>query len=106
MSRSGRTTLWASAVLVPVANIGLAFVASGLIVVLIGEDPLEAAEILMLGALFVVMGIVTDGIYAVAAGGLGDWLRRRPRVVTAQRWFAGGIFITLGIATALTGTQD
>lgn len=63
-------------------------------------------QILLLGALFVAMGIVTDGIYAVAAGGLGLWLRRRPRVVTAQRWFAGGIFITLGIATALTGTKD
>ena len=63
-------------------------------------------QILLLGALFVTMGIVTDGIYAVAAGGLGEWLRRRPRVVTAQRWFAGGIFVTLGIATALAGTKD
>ncbi len=63
-------------------------------------------QILLLGALFVTMGIVTDGIYAVAAGGLGEWIRRRPQVVTAQRWFAGGIFITLGITTALTGGKD
>jgi threonine/homoserine/homoserine lactone efflux protein len=63
-------------------------------------------QIFLLGALFVALGVVTDGIYAVAAGGLGDWLRHRPRVVTAQRWFAGGIFVTLGLATALTGTKD
>lgn len=63
-------------------------------------------QILLLGTLFVTMGIITDGVYAVAAGGLGDWLRRRPKVVTAQRWFAGGIFITLGIATALSGGKE
>ena len=63
-------------------------------------------QILFLGALLVVMGIVTDGAYAMAAGSLGDWLKKRPRVVTAQRWFAGGVFISLGLATALSGGKD
>jgi threonine/homoserine/homoserine lactone efflux protein len=63
-------------------------------------------QILFLGALFVTLGILTDGVYAVAAGGLGSWLKRRPGIVTAQRWFAGGIFISLGIATALSGGKD
>ena len=63
-------------------------------------------QILFLGTLLVTMGIVTDGAYAIAAGTLGDWLKNRPRVVTAQRWFAGGVFISLGLATALSGTKD
>ena len=63
-------------------------------------------QILFLGTLLVTMGIVTDGAYAVAAGSLGDWLKQRPRVVTAQRWFAGGVFISLGLATALSGSKD
>ena len=63
-------------------------------------------QILFLGTLLVAMGIVTDGAYAVAAGSLGKWLKRRPRVVTAQRWFAGGVFISLGLATALSGGKD
>ena len=63
-------------------------------------------QILFLGTLLVTMGIVTDGAYAIAAGSLGDWLKNRPRVVTAQRLFAGGVFISLGLATALGGGKD
>jgi threonine/homoserine/homoserine lactone efflux protein len=65
-----------------------------------------AAQILLLGTIFVAMGIISDGLYALAAGGLGDWLRARPRVLEAQRWFAGTVFISLGIATALSGGRD
>jgi threonine/homoserine/homoserine lactone efflux protein len=63
-------------------------------------------QILFLGTLLVVMGIVTDGTYALAAGTMGGWLKQRPRVVTAQRWLAGGVFISLGLATALSGSRD
>lgn len=63
-------------------------------------------QILFLGTLLVVMGIVTDGAYALAAGTLGGWLKERPGVIKAQRWFAGGVFISLGVATALSGTKD
>jgi threonine/homoserine/homoserine lactone efflux protein len=63
-------------------------------------------QILFLGTLLVTMGIVTDGMYAVAAGTIGDWLKRRPRVATAQRYVAGGILVSLGLATALAGGKD
>jgi threonine/homoserine/homoserine lactone efflux protein len=65
-----------------------------------------AAQIFLLGTTFVVMGIVSDSLYAVAAGGLGGWLRRRPGVMQVQRYFAGSIFIALGIGTALAGGKD
>ena len=65
-----------------------------------------AAQIFLLGTMFVVLGIVSDSLYAVAAGGLGGWLRRRPAVLQVQRYFAGSVFIALGIGTALAGGKD
>ncbi len=65
-----------------------------------------AAQIFLLGTMFVAMGIVSDSLYALVAGSLGDWLRRRPAVMQVQRYFAGTVFIGLGIATALSGTKD
>jgi threonine/homoserine/homoserine lactone efflux protein len=65
-----------------------------------------AAQIFLLGTIFVVMGIVSDSLYAIAAGGLGGWLRRRPAVMQVQRYFAGSIFVALGIGTALAGGKD
>jgi threonine/homoserine/homoserine lactone efflux protein len=64
------------------------------------------AQILLLGTIFVAMGIISDSLYAVAAGSLGDWLRERPRVMEAQRWFAGTVFVSLGVATALSGSRE
>ena len=63
-------------------------------------------QILFLGTLLVAMGIITDGAYALAAGTLGGWLKDRPSVVKAQRWFAGTVFVSLGLATALSGGKD
>jgi threonine/homoserine/homoserine lactone efflux protein len=63
-------------------------------------------QILFLGALLVSMGIITDGLYAITAGTIGGWLKQRPSVITGQRYLAGGIFISLGLATALTGSKD
>ena len=68
----------------------------------VGAGPV-GLQILLLGTLFVTMGILTDGVYAAAAGGLGVWLKRRPAILGAQRWFAGTIFIGLGLATAFSG---
>jgi threonine/homoserine/homoserine lactone efflux protein len=64
------------------------------------------AQILFLGTLLVTMGIVTDGLYALAAGTIGGWLKQRPKMITGQRYFAGGVFISLGLATALAGGKD
>jgi len=65
-----------------------------------------ALQFLLLGAVFVAMGVVTDGLYALAAGTFGEWLWRRPKVIAAQRYLTGGIFVTLGVATALSGSKD
>ena len=63
------------------------------------------AQILLLGSLFVLMGICTDSLYGLLAGTLGNWLRNSLAFARGQRYFAGGVYITLGITTALAGVE-
>ena len=62
-----------------------------------------AAQVLVLGACFVALGIVSDGTYALAAGTLRRWLASRPRVARRGDRAAGAIYLTLGIGAALSG---
>ncbi len=47
---AGQLPRWVDVLLIPLINIGLAFLASGLVIALIGEDPINALEIMVLGA--------------------------------------------------------
>jgi threonine/homoserine/homoserine lactone efflux protein len=62
-------------------------------------------QILVLGAIFVVLGLITDGSYALTAGAASQWLRRHRAFVTSERWVSGGMYISLGLAAALAGGQ-
>jgi len=55
------------------------------------------SQALVLGLLFVALGLVTDSGYALAAGTVGGVLRRR----RAMRYGSGAIFIGLGAAAAV-----
>jgi threonine/homoserine/homoserine lactone efflux protein len=58
---------------------------------------------LMLGAIFVGMAIITDSMYALLASSLAQKLTGSHRFQKGQRYFAGLVYIGLGITTALTG---
>ncbi len=62
-----------------------------------------ALQMILLGVVFVLLGVLSDGTYAVAAGSFGKWLKSHAGVLRAQRYFAGSVFITLGVLTAATG---
>jgi threonine/homoserine/homoserine lactone efflux protein len=64
-----------------------------------------AAQILLLGGLFVGIGICTNSLYAVLAGSVGAWLKRKARFGRTQRYFTGGVYIALGVTTALSGAD-
>ncbi len=64
-----------------------------------------ALQMILLGIIFALLGVLSDGAYAVAAGSLGQWLKRNAGVLRAQRYFAGSVFITLGVLTAATGSS-
>lgn len=59
------------------------------------------AQVLLLGVLFVALGIGTDSAYALLSGALGGWLRRSASFQRRQRLFSGGVYIALGTGTAL-----
>jgi threonine/homoserine/homoserine lactone efflux protein len=60
-----------------------------------------AWQMLLLGVIFVLLGILSDGAWALLASSAGNWLKRNLRFLQAQRYFAGSVFIVLGVVTAL-----
>jgi threonine/homoserine/homoserine lactone efflux protein len=63
------------------------------------------AQTLFLGALFVGMAFVTDSLYALLASSLADKLRGSRHFQKGQRYFAGLVYVGLGITTAFTGSK-
>jgi threonine/homoserine/homoserine lactone efflux protein len=55
------------------------------------------SQVLVLGLLFVALGMVSDSLYALAAGTVGSVLRRRR---SALRYGSGLVYIGLGAAAA------
>jgi threonine/homoserine/homoserine lactone efflux protein len=71
-------------------------------------DPAGAAvhwQILVLGLTFMGLGMISDAMFALAAGAAGDFLRRSRRALRVQRWFAGISFIGLGVTAALASRK-
>lgn len=63
------------------------------------------AQILLLGGIFVVMAFMSDSLYAMLAGTLGQWLKRNVRYLRWQRYFTGSAYIALGLGAALAGSN-
>jgi threonine/homoserine/homoserine lactone efflux protein len=63
------------------------------------------AQVLGLGLLFVGLGVITDGLYAVGAGTAAHWLRGNPQFVRSERWVSGSMYIGLGVAAAFSSTH-
>jgi threonine/homoserine/homoserine lactone efflux protein len=64
------------------------------------------AQILFLGVLFAVMGVMSDSMWALLAGTIGERLRRSLGWRRAERSISGGILISLGVAAALAGSNS
>lgn len=60
-------------------------------------------QALVLGVVFVTVGFLTDGTYALGASGLRNLLRRGQALPFVQRYVAGTVFIGLGVFAATTG---
>jgi threonine/homoserine/homoserine lactone efflux protein len=65
-----------------------------------------AVQIAVLGILFALLGLVTDSLWALAAGTAGGVLRRSRRFVRTQRYVTGTVYVGLGVATALAGSAE
>ena len=63
------------------------------------------AQIMVLGMLFGLLGVLSDGAYALAAAAARDHLLRSARLARWRERVTGGIFIALGVSAALTGRR-
>ena len=63
------------------------------------------AQTLLLGAIFVGLALITDSMYALVASSLAGRLAGNKRFQRGQRYFAGLVYVGLGITTALTGSK-
>lgn len=60
-------------------------------------------QVVFLGLLFALMGFASDGLYALAAGAAGRWVKRNSQYLRWERYLTGGVFIGLGVTAALAG---
>ncbi|MDQ1642536.1 MAG: hypothetical protein QOJ90_1887, partial [Actinomycetota bacterium] len=58
------------------------------------------------GITFVLLGLVTDSVWALGAGALGGAVRRSTRGLRVERLVSGSVFLTLGAVTALSGRPE
>jgi threonine/homoserine/homoserine lactone efflux protein len=67
-----------------------------------GHGP-AALQIAVLGLLFLVLATLSDGLYALLAGGASDRLQGSKRAEAVSRYGSGSVLIGLGVAAALAG---
>ena len=58
-------------------------------------------QLVQLGCLFVLMGLISTVAVAISAGKLGSYLRRHPAIARWQGKFVGSIYCALGLRVAL-----
>ena len=61
-------------------------------------------QVLILGSVFICLGALNDGTYALLGSAAGAWLRRHLLHSRGQRYVTGGVYMTLGAAAALSGS--
>jgi threonine/homoserine/homoserine lactone efflux protein len=63
-------------------------------------------QFIVLGVLLVLISMVSDSCYAMLTGTAGQWLRARsPSFGRRLAWISGGIYITLGVGAAISGSR-
>jgi len=63
-------------------------------------------QIFLLGMMFVLMGVITDGSYAIISSSIANQLNANQNFARNQRYFTGLIYIGLGVVTAFTGSRN
>jgi len=62
-----------------------------------------ALQIVILGSVMILVGLISDCSYAVASGSIGLWLKSRQRVARQRQRFSGVVYILLGALAAFSG---
>lgn len=62
-----------------------------------------AGQIVVLGLIFIALGLITDCAYALAAGTLGGAVKRNRHFLRIERYLTGTLLIGLGVTAAVAG---
>jgi threonine/homoserine/homoserine lactone efflux protein len=66
----------------------------------------QATQMLILGAVFWIIGAIWDLAFACASGTIGTWLQRRPRIQAAQPRMEGLAYLGLACWAAITSARS
>jgi threonine/homoserine/homoserine lactone efflux protein len=69
----------------------------------VDPDAPARPQLALLGAVFVVIALASDLVWALVAGTAGSVLRESRRFLRVQRWVSGTIFLGLGVLAAVSG---
>jgi threonine/homoserine/homoserine lactone efflux protein len=62
-------------------------------------------QLFVLGSIFVLLGIISDGMYALLAGTVGQWLKGTAVFKRAERYVVGSVYLGLGATAAMADTR-
>ena len=65
-----------------------------------------AFQIFMLGMIFTALALVCDSALVVAAAATRRWMRGHSAAVQRQRYVTGGVYVALGLGTALADAGE
>ncbi|VAV97163.1 hypothetical protein MNBD_ACTINO01-727, partial [hydrothermal vent metagenome] len=68
--------------------------------------PNAATQTLILGLTLVTIGLISDSVYAVIGGSIGDLFRKRPGAARVSRITAGSVYLALAGIAAVAGTRN
>jgi threonine/homoserine/homoserine lactone efflux protein len=103
---SGRSQLFLKGTLVQLLNpkIAIFFVAFLPQFVHSSRGPV-AVQILVLGTIFTLLAVLSDGAYVLLGGAVSGWLRTGRRARSRLAKLSGAVYIGLGLTAALSGSR-
>jgi threonine/homoserine/homoserine lactone efflux protein len=65
-----------------------------------------AGQMLWLGCIFILLAVISDSLYALLAGTVGQWLKGSRSTGRAERYVVGSMYIGLGVTAALADARQ
>lgn len=64
-----------------------------------------ATQVVVLGLIFLMLGLISDSCYAIAAGAVGKWMKHNRHYLRIERYISAALLVGLGMTAAYAGPQ-